>query len=75
MLARALPKPTMLARTMPDASMLTPQATIPTVLVPVMPESAPTTAVPGLAIPAEGAETTVRPAAGRLMRPRFERNP
>jgi hypothetical protein len=51
----------MLARTLPDASLLTPQATIPTVLVPVMREQAPTTAVPGLAIPDEGAETTIRP--------------
>jgi hypothetical protein len=55
--------------------MLSPQATIPTVLVPVMPERVPTRAVPGLAIPDEGAETTVRPSAGRLMRPRFQGNP
>jgi hypothetical protein len=47
---------------MPDASLLSPQATIPTVLVPVIPERTPTTAVPGLAIPGEGPETTIRPA-------------
>jgi hypothetical protein len=45
------------------------------VLVPVMPEPAPTTAVPGLAIPAEGAETTIHPSADRLTRPRLRRNP
>jgi hypothetical protein len=56
----ALPQPTMLARTLPDASLLTPAATIPTVLVPIMRTQ--TRATPRQQAPVEGAETTTLPS-------------
>jgi hypothetical protein len=45
---------------MPDASLLTPAATVPTVPMPVMAE--PATAAPGLAAPDDGVETTLMPS-------------
>ena len=54
------PPPTMLARTMPDASLLTPAATVPTVLVPVMRTAGPR--APGRAAPVEGGKTTTLPS-------------
>ncbi|HTU75683.1 MAG TPA: hypothetical protein VMG38_19380 [Trebonia sp.] len=53
------PPPTMLARSLPDASLLSPEATIPTVLVPVI--RTPTMAVAGQAASGEGSETTSLP--------------
>jgi len=54
------PPPTMLARTLPDAALLTPAATIPTVLVPVM--RTPGNPSPGQEAPGEGGETTTLPS-------------
>jgi len=71
---RVPPEPTVLARAMPGPSSLTPAATIATVAVPVIAGPAPTRAVPGLAVPDEGAETTVLPsrqdAPGTTINPR-----
>lgn len=55
-----VPPATMLARTLPDASLLTPAATIPTVLVPVM--RTPATATSGQEAHVEESETTTLPS-------------
>jgi hypothetical protein len=55
------PQPTMLARSLPDASLLTPAATTPTVLVPVIRERA-EPARPVQLAPSEGLETTTLPS-------------
>ncbi|HUN34363.1 MAG TPA: hypothetical protein VMU95_20360 [Trebonia sp.] len=55
-----VPPPTMLARTLPDASLLTPAATVPTVLVPVMRTPGPP--VCEQEVPSEGSETTTLPS-------------
>ncbi len=47
---------------MPDVSLLTPAATIATVLVPVMREPALTTATPGQSASIEGTGTTTLPS-------------
>jgi hypothetical protein len=64
----------MVARGVPDASLLTPAAVVQTTRMPAVAEPAPTMAVPGLAAPDQGAETALMPsrhdAPSTMIRPR-----